>query len=157
MESSIDFTRNLIRGRIAETIFEIMFRESGKFTVLRFGYEYTEPLLAQYKHLLKDERVLENIDNSPDFILLSKDQKELYLVEVKYRSNYDKNQIKEIADKLASRWHSPYLFIATPEGFFFEPCHTIINNNGEIGSLYDSTVSKEIQNEYLKVLNNFEK
>ncbi|MGD0976740.1 MAG: hypothetical protein ABR875_00365 [Minisyncoccia bacterium] len=157
MESTTTFVRDLIKGRIAETIFEMMFRETGKFTILRFGYEYTQPELAQYKHYLRLPEAIENIDNSPDFILLSNDKTKVYLVEVKYRSSFDSDKIKVIAQSIASRWHSPYLFIATPKGFFFEPCNTIIKNNGNIGQLFDNKVPKEIQEKYLELLNEFER
>ena len=52
-----------------------MFRESGKFTILHAGYEYTLPELAQYQHLAEVKAVIENIRNAPDFVLISQDEK----------------------------------------------------------------------------------
>jgi len=46
MDKNIDFSRDLIKGRIAEVIFEQMFREQGQYTVIPFGYEQTVPTLA---------------------------------------------------------------------------------------------------------------
>ena len=33
----------MIKGKIAEIIFEQIFRESGRYTMLHSGYEYTLP------------------------------------------------------------------------------------------------------------------
>lgn len=152
-----DFTHDLMKGKIAELVFELMFRESGKFTTLRFGYEYTLPELAQFQHLVEVKKVLENIHNAPDFILISNDKKEVYIVEVKYRSQRKSEEIKEIATNTLKTWDPSWLFIASPDGFFFEPCHTIERNGGNIGTLYDKWVPKNIITKYLEVLNDFEK
>lgn len=151
---SVDFSRDLIKGRIAEVIFEQMFRESGQFTILRFGYEYTMPELAQYRRTLKKE-VVEDISNAPDFALISQSKKELYLVEVKFRMNPRKDDLKKIAETILKRWDPSWLFVASPHGFFFDSCRTIIQNNGEMGPLFDKWVTRESQREYLKLLDEF--
>lgn len=151
----IDFSRNLIRGRIAEIIFEEMFRESDQFTILRFGYEYLTPELAQYQHLLKEKGILDSLRHSPDFILISNDKTEVYMVEVKYRTNLDLTEITHTAKHTLDRWPpSPWLFVASPKGFYFSPCHSIINNNN-IYPLGNNWVTKEIQQKYLKLFNEF--
>ncbi|HSA84384.1 MAG TPA: hypothetical protein VLF20_05895, partial [Patescibacteria group bacterium] len=101
----IDFSRNLIKGRIVETVFEEMFRASGEFTVLPIGYEHTTPTLAQYQHLLEVKNVLENIRNAPDFALISQDNKKVFLVEVKYRNELKSEEILEIAKDTLTRWN----------------------------------------------------
>lgn len=155
---NLDFSKNLIKGKIAETVFEQMFRENGDFTILRFGYEHTIPELAQYR-ASTFKRVVDDLSDAPDFVLISnKDgQKEVYLVEVKYRTKWGKEEIKEIAEKLLKRYDPVYLFIASLDGFFFGPCHDIVNNKGEIGTLYYKWADKEIQEKYLKLLREFEK
>lgn len=55
------FIKDLIKGKIAEIIFEQMFRESARYTILHSGYEYTLPELAQYQHLAEVKAVIENI------------------------------------------------------------------------------------------------
>ena len=129
-----------------------------KFTTLRFGYEYTLPQLAQYQHLVEVRKVLENIHNAPDFILISNDNKnkEVYIVEVKYRAHRHDAEIKEIAQNTLRVWNPSWLFIASPDGFFFEPCNTIVRNEGKIGPLYDKWVSKNLITRYLELLNDFE-
>ncbi len=49
MRNEIEFSKDLIKGKVAEVIFEQMFREEEKFTVIPFGYEHTMPTLAQYR------------------------------------------------------------------------------------------------------------
>lgn len=150
------FIKGLIKGKIAEIIFEQMFREDDKFTILHSGYEYTLPELAQYQHLTEVKAVMENIKNAPDFILVSQDKKEVHLVEVKYRSHRNTEEIKQIVKKTLEFWNPSWLFIASPDGFFFEPCNTILNNNGKIGRLYETRVGANLQKDYLKLLNQFE-
>lgn len=153
-----NFSYELIKGKIAELIFELMFRESSQFTTLRFGYEYTMPELAQYHNLIEVKKVLDNIHNAPDFILISNDndKKEVYIVEVKYRTKRDSKEIKKIAEDILKTWNPSWLFIASPDGFFFEPCNTIVKNNGNIGHLYDKWVSEPVMTKYLELLNDFE-
>lgn len=150
------FIKNLVKGKVAEIIFEQMFQEPGKFTILHSGYEYTLPELAQYQHFAEVKAVMENIRNAPDFILVSQDKREVHLVEVKYRSVLNSEDTKKLAEKLLESWNPSWLFIATPNGFFFEPCNKIANNNGEIKPLYETWVDFEIQKEYMRLLNEFE-
>jgi len=46
-EKEITFSRNLVKGKIAETVFAQMLRSTGEFTVLEFGYEKIIPELVQ--------------------------------------------------------------------------------------------------------------
>ncbi len=151
-----EYVKNLIKGKIAEIIFEQMFRESGKYTILHSGYEYTLPELAQYGHLAEVKAVMENIRNAPDFILISQDHKEVHLVEVKYRRHRDSKNLKEVVGKTLEIWNPSWLFVASPDGFFFEPCNTVLKNDGKIGALYEKWVDPSIQAQYLKLLNKFE-
>ncbi|TSC60213.1 MAG: Uncharacterized protein LiPW15_91 [Parcubacteria group bacterium LiPW_15] len=150
------FIKHLIKGKIAEIIFEQMFRESGKYTILHSGYEYTLPELAQYQHLTEVKAVIENIKNAPDFVLISQDKKEVHLVEVKYRDPRRPEDLKEIVGKTLEIWNPSWLFVASPDGFFFEPCNTVLRNNGNIERMYARWVDPKIQEEYLKLLNQFE-
>lgn len=42
----ITFARNLVKGKVAETVFAQMLRSTGAFTVLEFGYEKIIPELV---------------------------------------------------------------------------------------------------------------
>ena len=153
--SDIHFSRELIKGKIGEIIFEQMFRRNGNYTILHFGYEYTVPQLAQYHKNIALQKVIKNIVHAPDFILISHDNSEVYLVEVKYRKNLVEREVKEIAVKTLELWDPSWLFIATPTGFFFEPCNTVVTNEGKIGPLFDKWASREVQDEFLGLLNEF--
>src|SRR5947208_5473036 len=82
---AIAFARRLIKGKIAELLFELMFREMGTSTVIPFGYENTMPQLAQYQHLIEENDNVAPLRNTPDYLLLSEDKTHVMLVDVKYR------------------------------------------------------------------------
>lgn len=149
------YIRNLIKGKIAEVIFEEMFREAGEFTVLPIGYEHTIPELAQYQHHVQVKKVLDNIRNAPDFALISQDKTKVYLVEVKYREAIQSDEVLAIANELLTRWDPVYLFLATKKVFFFSPCHTIVNNAGQISEMTDNWIALEEQHKYLDVFLEF--
>lgn len=123
----INFTRNLIKGRIAETIFEQMFKATGKYTVLPLGYENTMPELAQYQHYIHIKKVLDNLRSTPDFALINEDKTDVMLVEVKYRNHIDLNEITELSKEINIRWNPCYLFVATQTTFYFTKIEDIIN------------------------------
>jgi len=153
---NIDFSRNLIKGKIAEVVFEQMIRGEERYTVIPFGYEHTMPTLAQYRHLAQIKRVIDNISDAPDFVLISEDKSKIYLVEVKYQNKLDIEELKEYALKLLERWEFPWIFVATPNGFRCSLCKMIVEE-GYIGELTENWVAKNQQIKYLKLLNEFEK
>jgi hypothetical protein len=154
-QTPIEFSEQLIKGKIAELIFSQMFRNSKKFTVIPFGYENTFPEIAQYAYMADNTQVLDTIRSAPDFALVSHDKRDVYLVEVKYRSFIDEKHVKEIAEKIQDRWKSVQLFVASPQGFYFGDCKDITNANGAIPILSTAWVSKEEQEGYIKLLNEF--
>lgn len=56
MEHSV--IRRFIKGKVAETIFRLMFMEAGEYTILPFGYENTFPELSQLKFSTQTKPVL---------------------------------------------------------------------------------------------------
>ena len=150
-----NFEHNLIKGRIAETIFEEMFHDTKKFTILHFGYEYTTPLLAQYRNMMVMKKILDPISKSPDFLLVTEDKNQSYLVEVKYRHNIKKEDLVDIATKISQNWPLCHIFLISKDGFYFDPVHTIINKNGDINLLSFKWVNSEIQNKYKKLAEDF--
>lgn len=153
---SIDFSRNLIKGRIAEVIFEQMMREEDKYTVIPFGYEHTMPILAQYRHISEVPKVIDNISEAPDFALVSEDKTKIYLVEVKYQRDFNIEEIKKYAEKLLDRWESPWIFVATKDAFYCAPCSSVFKN-GHMSELSENWVSKERQTNYRNLLAEFER
>ena len=152
---NLTFTRNLVKGRVAETIFAQMLRNAGCFTVLEFGYEKIIPDLLQYNRS-HDNPVIETLRSAPDFAIINTETKEVKLVEVKYRHKLDLNDIKSCAEKMHASWNPSYLFVATLEGFYFDEVSKIIQNNGSIGPLVHARIPSEVQAEYLKILCDFE-
>jgi len=154
MSSNLDFTRNLVKGRIAETIFAQMFRESQNYTVLEFGYEKVIPQLVGHGHDHSNP-VIETLRVAPDFAVIKQSTGEVRLIEVKYRSYMDYSQILKIAVKMHTSWNPSYLFIASLDGFYFDEASKIIENSGNISRLDE--IDQDAQAEYLKILNDFEK
>lgn len=151
-----NFSKNLIKGKIAQIIFEQMFREQGEYTVIPFGYENMLPeIFPQNKNFEGAKRAIDNIRNAPDYTLISAKKEKVYLVEVKYRRDLNFDDIKNIAIKQIERWHPSCIFVATQNGFYFDVCSGIIKNN-KISKLSEKTISKELQTKYQDLLNEFE-
>ncbi|MES2630393.1 MAG: hypothetical protein V4611_00330 [Patescibacteria group bacterium] len=153
--NSLSFTRNLVKGRVAETVFSQMLRNADCFTVLEFGYEKIIPDLLQYNHGHEDP-VIETLRTAPDFAIINTETKEVRLVEVKYRRQLVDSNIKTCAEKMHASWNPSYLFVATLEGFYFDEVSKIIENNGRISPLVHKSIPAEVQEEYLKILRDFE-
>jgi len=154
--SEVEFSKKLITGKIAEVIFEQMIRGEKQYTVIPFGYEHTMPMLAQYQQLVGVKHIIKNISEAPDFALISEDKSKLFLVEVKYQKEHNIETLKGYAEKLLKRWDCPWIFVATPKGFYYGMASWILEN-GYINELSENWVTKERQNAYLKLLNEFEK
>ncbi|MCX6784783.1 MAG: hypothetical protein NTV81_02500 [Candidatus Komeilibacteria bacterium] len=152
--NNITFARNLVKGRIVETIFAQMLRETGNFTVLELGYEKIIPELVQQKEY---GDIVETLRTAPDFVVINKTTKVVQLIEVKYKKVLNFDYVLENAQRMSQSWNPSYLFIATLDGFYFDEISDVIRNNGQIFPLDDSQISKELQNEYLKILVDFER
>jgi hypothetical protein len=149
------FEYKLIKGRIAETIFELMFRETKKFSVLHFGYESTIPTLAQYRDTVVMKKVLNQVEKSPDFVLVTENKEQVYFVEVKYRSTLDKEEILQTALDISKRWELCYLFIVSRDGFYFSSISSVINESGNIEPLSPNWVHTDIQEKYRSLSHSF--
>jgi hypothetical protein len=79
----------------------------------------------------------------------------VYLVEVKYRNSLNAKYVKKDAEKIQNRWESVQLFIATPDGFYFDNCNDIIASKGIISALNINWIEKKAQKEYTGLLNTF--
>ena len=154
--SQKDFAHNLIKGRIAEVVFEQMLREAGEFTVLPFGYEYVVPEVMHMKKDSQSDKTLDILRTSPDFVVINQLKKKVYLIEVKYRKTRSQSELKKAAEKMLKSWDPSYLFIASPDGFFFDSAERIINENGNIDPLNHPHLSDSLQEKYLGLLNKFE-
>ena len=150
-----DFTFQLIKGKIGEIIFDQMFREASEFTVIPFGYESTVPEIVQFARLVEHKEVLEYIRNTPDFALISHNQKQVFLVEVKFRTRMNSDEVFETAQKIHDRWKLAWLFVATPDGFYFDSCSNVLEKKS-IMPMNTSWVSAKLQRRYLDIMNKFQ-
>lgn len=153
--SNIIFARNLVKGKIAETVFAQMLRESRQFTVLEFGYEKVIPEFVQQGY---DENngMIETLRTAPDFAVINQKTKEVKLIEVKYMRALNLGYVLKDAKRMSGSWNPSYLFIATLEGFYFDSIENIIKNNGEIPKFDNNQISEDVQERYLQILKDFE-
>lgn len=149
------FSENLLKGRVAETVFEQMFRGAGCFTILSFGYEKILPELANRKNDVKTEETMEIIRRAPDFAVINNETHDVFLIEVKYLRNPNPGIILQNASKMYASWKPSYLFLATPNGFFFDRAIDIIKKKGDIKEFLHPQIPKEVQLKYTELLNEF--
>ena len=154
-DKNIKFARNLVKGKIAETIFAQMLRETGQFTVLEFGYEKVIPEIVGLGYSEQDG-LIETLRTAPDFAVIDRSTRKVHLIEVKYQRTIDSAFVLRDAKRMHQAWNPSYLFIATLDGFYFDEISTIIKNNGAIAPLTSNQVSKNLQETYIKILQDFE-
>jgi hypothetical protein len=154
-QSHDDFVFDLIKGRIAETIFEQMFRETGQWSIFRSGYETAYAMLAQYQHQMKLREVIDQVRSAPDFVLISDDKTEAYFIEVKYRRTVDQKEMLKTAKNLELKWGLSHVFVVSHDGFYYENVHTLIRNKGNISKLSTRYIPQAIQEKYLALLHRF--
>jgi len=150
-----DFSHDLIKGKIAEVVFEQMFRETNKYTVIPFGYEKIMPELAHHVKEAEHREMFANIRNAPDFAVISHGPEDVFLVEVKYRSSLDAEDIHKWAKIVYKNWKLAYLFYATPQRFYYGKCTDLMDEGSRINPLRYEMISEDLQKKFLKVLNNF--
>ena len=152
---NIDFSRNLVKGRIAEILFEQMLRDTGYFTILAFGYENILPELAHRQNDVHAQETMEIIRRAPDFAVIDNESHEVYLVEVKYMMRPTVEKIIAASKRMFESWKPSYLFLATPDGFFFDKASDILEKKGIISSIDNPKIPKELQDKYREILNEF--
>ncbi len=153
-QTPIDFSRQLIKGKIGEVVFDQMFRRTDGYIVIPFGYEKIIPDLIQFTTVSDRNGIIDNIRNAPDFALVTLNPKEVRLVEVKYRTKLVLDEIKKSAASICEKWKLAWLFVATPEGFYFDFCDDI-KDQIALTPLSTKMISAEIQSEYIELLKTF--
>lgn len=155
MSNNVLFARNLVKGKIAETIFAQMFRETGIFTVIDFGYEKVVPELMRHGYDPNRE-IIETIRSAPDFAVINQKNRIVHLVEVKYLHHINTEHVLDYALRMSKFWNPSYLFVATQDGFYSDEINKVIAADGFISKLHDDQISQQIQDRYLKILVDFE-
>ena len=149
-----DFSKQLIKGKIAEMIFDQMFRKVGEYTVIPFGYETIIPELMQYADQADQRELINNIRSAPDFALVHHAPKQVLLIEVKYRSRIDMEEIKKTAKQICDKWKLVWLFVATPDGFYMDFCADI-EIREQLTPLGTDMVPNDVQEEFLALVKDF--
>ena len=157
MKNKASFASNVVKGRIAETLIEEMFKKSG-YQVYRFGYEAILQNISQINTDLKGSETKDRIRSIPDFIVVSP-KGSVQLIEVKYSS--DGKLRKDKLQKYLDFWNEARIILVTSEEPHFKI--TYIRNFMKDGKLYplendkfttiDSKIIKkfsEIVKEYFK-------
>ena len=143
----------MIKGKISELIFEEMFLSQGKFKIVHNGYEYTDPEIAQNLRNI-NKKYFYGLRHKPDFILFPWNSSKKFLVEIKYRYSLNGDEILQIAKELKNNYGLCYLFIATPEKFYFNACTEILEKE-VISEMSENWIPSLIQKKFLKLLNKF--
>jgi Holliday junction resolvase-like predicted endonuclease len=153
---NIPFTQRLIKGKIAELIFAQMVRSIPDHTILAFGYENTLPSLAQmHPKNQSTEKTIEVIKTAPDFTIINHSKNEVHLVEVKYMGTITKSKVMSASKKIQKSWKKAALFVASPDGFYFDTVEDIIKNKGVISEFKHPKIKPKTQAQYLELLNEF--
>lgn len=155
MSGKTDFTRNLVKGKIAETVFAQMFREADKYTVLEFGYEKIIPELVQAGYN-SNRGIVETLRTAPDFAVIDNTERHVKLIEVKFRSTMNNLHILSVAERMHAAWNPSWLFVCSLDGFYFDKVDKIITNNGHMDKLSSEVISADVQIKYLQLLCDFE-
>ena len=80
-----NYKEGMIKGRIAETLIEELFLGLG-YNVFRYGMENTVPGIMDLLKGVKSD-VAKNIRRMPDFVIQHPHRKDVFFIEVKFRSN----------------------------------------------------------------------
>lgn len=117
-----DYSETMLKARMAETLFEEMMRASGN-TIYRFGYEAILQNLTQLREKFdKYTDVGKKIRSLPDFVVLDKEGKPMF-VEVKYRWNAQAHAAdKERFEAISDLWGATIVIVSCLEKPFFSRC-----------------------------------
>lgn len=151
----LNFSRQLIKGHIAEMIFEQMLRDAGCFTVLAFGYENILPELMHRQRDMKTEQTMEIIRRAPDFAVINNETHDVHLIEVKYRRHLREDDLLTVAGRMYESWKPSFLFVATQDAFYFGKVADIVESGGKISPLEHKNIPKQLQEKYLELLKLF--
>ncbi|OGG65436.1 hypothetical protein A3I99_01645 [Candidatus Kaiserbacteria bacterium RIFCSPLOWO2_02_FULL_45_11b] len=153
--NNIKFTHELIKGKIAEIIFEQMIHNTKGYTVLEFGYEKVVHQLAKAPKSEDARAMIEIVRKAPDYAIVNEDTHNVTLVEIKYMAKRTNGKVNAIAKEIEKSWRHAALFIATPDGFFYDQVDTIIANKGAVKPFHHGKIQPKIVDQYLAMLNEF--
>ncbi|MEK7567676.1 MAG: hypothetical protein AAB513_02015 [Patescibacteria group bacterium] len=158
-----DFAESMLKGRMAETLFEGLMKDSGN-KVYRFGYEaITQNLVQLGESFDKYGEVSEKIRAIPDFIVIDKKGKPQF-VEVKFRWEPNEplyDQSVGILNRVAKYWNAPVVFMNCWEQPFFRvsvPPYFDKNKRliyKPITSISEWSIEQKIYNKYENLIHKY--
>lgn len=147
---------SMLKGRMAETLFEELLRQSGNI-VYRFGYEAIVQNLTQLEEKFdKHTEVGERIRAIPDFIVIDNKGKPEF-VEVKFRWKPDEalhKETLEILERVTKFWNAKIVFVNCWQQPYFrisEPPYVDKNKKLVLKPLLEETnwgIDKRLYEEY---------
>lgn len=144
-DKHLNFVSGLARSRVAQTIFEQMFRQTFGYHVYPSGYEvlFADSALQSVEKSTSSA-AFEQVRVMPDFRINPKNKPhELMWVEVKFRSRLNYQEVRNTAQTLDRYYHGSHLFIATLDNFFMSPCERIITMR-QILPLLESEIAQNL-------------
>ena len=153
--NNIHFTHELLKGKIAEIIFEQMIHNTKGYTILEFGYEKVVRQLAKERKNKDAQETIEIVRRAPDFAVINEKTHDITLIEVKYMSQMQKNRTLQAARNIKKSWKRASLFVASPDGFYFDEVDTVISNKGKITPFSHKKIPAKVQEQYTALLNEF--
>ena len=154
-QDNIQFTHELIKGKIAEIIFEQMIHNTKGYTILEFGYEKVVRQLAKERKNRAAQDTIEIVRRAPDFVIINEESHTITLVEVKFMRNRTQRSVLTAAKNIKRSWKKASLFVASPDGFFFGTVDEIIEAEGAIPSFTHAMIPAKTQTQYHDLLNEF--
>jgi Holliday junction resolvase-like predicted endonuclease len=79
--------------------------------------------------------MIEIVRKAPDYAIVNEETHNVTLVEIKYMAKHTNGKVNAVAKEIERSWRHAALFIATPDGFFFDQVETIIQNKGVIKTI----------------------
>ena len=132
-----------------------MIHNTKGYTVLEFGYEKVVHQLAKAPKSEDARAMIEIVRKAPDYAIVNEETHNVTLVEIKYMAKRTNGKVNAIAKEIERSWRHSALFIATPEGFFFDQVENIIKNKGVIRPFHHGKIQPKVVEQYVAMLNEF--
>src|SRR3989338_8971175 len=124
-------------------------------TVIKFGYENVDQPIKKASKSEDARAMIEIVRKAPDYAIVNEDTHNVTLVEIKYMAKRTNGKVNAIAKEIEKSWRHAALFIATPDGFFYDQVDTIIANKGAAKPFHHGKIQPKLVEQYLAMLNEF--
>jgi len=99
--------------------------------------------------------MIEIVRRAPDYAIVNEDTHMVTLVEVKYMAKRTNSKVLGCAKEIENSWRHAALFIASPDGFYFDQVANVIKNKGVIRPFAHGKIPQKTISEYTALLNEF--